>query len=125
MTKPCSIIVDVKSEYSSEYSEPENKRFVFVYHINIRNIGDRAAQLISRHWVITDGNGTVEEVMGDGVIGKQPVIAAGAAHQYQSYCELKTNVGYMQGSYQMLSEDGESFDAPVAAFTLAAPGALN
>jgi len=125
MAKLCSIVVDVESEYSSEHSETENKRFVFIYYINIRNIGDQAVQLISRHWVITDGNGMVEEVMGDGVLGEQPIIAAGSAHQYQSYCELETNVGYMQGSYQMLSEDGDVFDAPVLAFTLAAPRALN
>jgi len=121
----CPILVEVKAEYSDEHSQPEQDRFVFIYDINIRNIGDQAAQLLTRHWLITDGNGMVEEVMGDGVIGEQPVISPGAEHRYNSFCVLETPVGYMQGSYQMLSEDGETFDAPVQAFTLAAPGALN
>ncbi len=125
MTDCCSIVVGVNAEYSEEHSEPENQRFVFVYHIKIRNVGDQAAQLLSRHWLITDGNGRLEEVMGDGVIGEQPVILPGKTHQYESFCVLKTSVGYMQGSYKMLYKDGEAFDAPVAAFTLAAPGALN
>jgi len=125
MTETCPIIVDVKPEYSTEHSEPEQGRFVFIYYITIRNIGEQAAQLLSRHWVITDGNGLVEEVMGDGVIGEQPVISPGGAHQYNSFCVLQTNVGYMQGSYRMLSESGEVFDAPIPAFTLAAPGSLN
>jgi len=125
MTDVCPIVVDVKAEYSVEHSESEQNRFVFIYHITIHNAGDQAAQLLSRHWLITDGNGMVEEVMGDGVIGEQPMILPGKAHQYESFCMLETNVGYMQGSYQMLSKDGEAFDAQVPAFTLAAPGALN
>ncbi|MDQ6970903.1 MAG: Co2+/Mg2+ efflux protein ApaG [Mariprofundus sp.] len=119
------IIIEVKPEYSSEHSEPEQGRFVFVYYITIRNEGEQAAQLLSRHWLITDGNGMVEEVMGEGVIGEQPVIGAGDMHQYNSFCVLQTNVGYMEGSYRMLSEQGEIFDAPIPAFTLAVPGALN
>jgi len=125
MSESCSIIVDVKPEYSSEHSEPEQGRFVFVYYITIRNEGEQAAQLLSRHWLITDANGMVEEVMGEGVIGEQPVIAAGEMHQYNSFCVLQTNVGYMEGSYRMLSEQGELFDAAIPAFTLAAPGSLN
>ncbi len=125
MSAFCSIVVEVKAEYSDEHSQPEQNRFVFIYDIHIRNIGDQAAQLLTRHWLITDGNGMVEEVMGDGVIGEQPVIAPGAEHSYNSFCVLETNVGYMQGSYQMLSEAGETFDAPVPAFTLAVPGTLN
>ena len=125
MAEVCNIIVETRPEYSTEHSEPEQGRFVFIYYITIRNVGEQAAQLLSRHWIITDGNGLVEEVMGDGVIGEQPVIAPGQSHQYNSFCVLQTNVGYMEGSYRMLSEQGELFDAPIAAFTLAAPGALN
>jgi len=119
------IVIEVKPEYSSEHSEPEQGRFVFVYYITIRNEGEQAAQLLSRHWLITDGNGMVEEVMGEGVVGEQPVIGAGEMHQYNSFCVLQTNVGYMEGSYRMLSEQGEIFDAQVPAFTLAVPGTLN
>jgi len=125
MTDICPIVVEVKAEYSEEHSQPEQNRFVFIYDIHIRNIGDQAAQLLTRHWLITDGNGLIEEVMGDGVIGEQPVISPGGDHRYNSFCVLETPVGYMQGSYQMLSEGGETFEAPVQAFTLAAPGALN
>jgi len=120
-----AIVVEVKAEYSVEHSEPEQGRFVFVYYITIRNEGEQAAQLLSRHWLITDGNGMVEEVMGEGVVGEQPVIGAGEMHQYNSFCVLQTNVGYMQGSYRMLSEQGELFDAVIPAFTLATPGSLN
>ena len=125
MTKLNRIVVDVNVEYSSEHSEPDQARFVFIYYITIRNNADQAAQLLSRHWIITDGNGMVEEVMGEGVIGQQPVIPAGGSHQYNSFSVLQTNVGYMEGSYRMLSESGEMFDAPIPAFTLAVPGALN
>jgi len=125
MKESYSIVVDVKAEYSAEHSEPEKKRFVFIYEVHIRNIGDQAAQLITRHWLITDANGMIEEVMGDGVIGEQPVIPPATGYRYNSFCILETNVGYMQGGYQMLSEDGETFDVPVPAFTLAAPGTLN
>jgi len=125
MSENCSIVVDVKSEYSTEHSEPEQGRFVFVYYITIRNEGEQAAQLLSRHWLISDANGMVEEVMGEGVIGEQPVIGAGEMHQYNSFCVLQTNVGYMEGSYRMLSEQGELFDALIPAFTLAVPGSLN
>jgi len=120
-----AIVVEVKAEYSVEHSEPEQGRFVFVYYITIRNEGEQAAQLLSRHWLITDGNGMVEEVMGEGVVGEQPVIGAGEMHQYNSFCVLQTNVGYMEGSYRMLSEQGELFDAVIPAFTLATPGSLN
>jgi len=125
MTDSKRIVVDVNVEYFSEHSEPHQGRFVFVYYITIRNTADQAAQLLSRHWIITDGNGLVEEVMGEGVVGEQPVISAGASHQYNSFCVLQTNVGYMEGSYRMLSENGETFDAPIPAFTLASPGSLN
>jgi len=125
MNVDCPIVVEVNPEYSPEHSEPERNHFVFIYYISIQNRGNRSAQLISRHWVITDANGKVEEVRGDGVVGEQPVLAPGDEHCYNSFCVLETHVGCMQGSYMMLGEDGRSFDAPIPAFTLAVPGALN
>lgn len=125
MSEPCPIVVTVKSEYAPEHSDPEQGRFVFIYDIAIRNRGEQTVQLMSRHWLITDANGKVEEVRGDGVVGEQPVLASGDVHYYNSFCVLETNVGCMQGSYMMLGEDGLYFDAPIPAFTLAVPGVLN
>jgi len=125
MSVDCPIVVAVKPEYSPEHSEPEEKRFVFVYYVSIRNRGEQAAQLISRHWIISDARGKTQEVRGDGVVGEQPLLAPGDEHFYNSFCVLETNVGCMQGSYVMLGEDGLYFDAPIPAFTLAVPGALN
>lgn len=100
-------------------------RFVFAYTISIRNIGSVAAQLISRHWIITDGNGTVQEVRGLGVIGNQPLLKPGESFEYTSGCALSTPVGTMRGSYQMTAEDGTRFEAPIAEFTLAMPRVLH
>ncbi|MDQ6981959.1 MAG: Co2+/Mg2+ efflux protein ApaG [Mariprofundus sp.] len=125
MNVVCPVVVEVNPEYSPEHSEPEQNHYVFIYYISIQNRGRQAAQLISRHWVITDANGKVEEVRGDGVVGEQPVLAPGDEHCYNSFCVLETHVGCMQGSYMMLGEDGRYFDAPIPAFTLAVPGALN
>jgi len=119
------IEITVRPEYAGEHSAPEQGRFVFIYHISIHNTGDASAQLLRRHWIITDAEGRVEEVEGEGVIGQQPTIPAGGEHAYQSFCVLETPVGCMQGSYQMLGADGESFTADIAPFTLAAPGSLN
>ena len=98
---------------------------MFIYHISIRNDGTIPAQLISRHWLITDANGQVQEVEGEGVIGEQPVIPPGGEHRYNSFCVLETPVGCMEGSYQLIAEDGTAFEAPIPAFTLAVPGALH
>ncbi len=125
MKEDCPIVVEVNPEYSPEHSEPDQGRYVFIYYINIRNTGAQSAQLISRHWVITDANGKVEEVRGDGIVGEQPVLESDDEHFYNSFCVLETSVGCMQGSYMMLGEDGRYFDAPIPAFTLAVPGALN
>ncbi len=125
MKEDCPIVVEVNPEYSPELSEPDQVRYVIIYYINIRNTGAQSAQLISRHWVITDANGKVEEVRGDGVVGEQPVLESGDEHFYNSFCVLETSVGCMQGSYMMLGEDGRYFDAPIPAFTLAVPGAIN
>lgn len=120
-----SIAVDVQSRYLAEQSQPEENRFAFAYDVTIRNLGSQSAQLLSRHWIITDGNGHKQEVRGPGVIGQQPHIAAGASHSYSSGSLLGTTVGTMQGSYRMLAEDGSEFDAVIAPFRLAVPGALH
>ncbi len=125
MSESCPIVVTVRPEYAPEHSEPEQGRFVFIYYIRIQNKGEQGVQLVSRHWLITDAKGKVEEVRGDGVVGEQPVLAPGDEHDYNSFCVLETNVGCMQGSYVMVGEDGRYFDAPIPAFTLAVPGALN
>ncbi len=119
------IEVGVETRYLAEQSDPEQNRYAFAYTITISNHGELSAQLLSRHWLITDGDGKVQEVRGAGVIGEQPVIAPGAQHTYTSGTLLGTKVGSMQGSYQMLAEDGKRFDAAIAPFRLAVPGALH
>ncbi len=119
------IRVRVETCYVDDQSEPSADRYVFAYTIQIRNAGDIAAQLLSRHWVITDGNGKVQEVNGDGVVGEQPHLRPGEAFRYSSGAVLETPVGAMQGLYRMRSDSGHRFDAPIAPFTLAVPGLLN
>ena len=106
-------------------SSPRQSQYHFAYHITISNVGNQAARLVSRHWIITDAEGDVQEVRGEGVVGEQPVLQPGTAFEYTSYCPLKTNVGTMHGSYQMVRPDGETFEARIAPFTLAVPNALN
>lgn len=125
MAENSHVIVEVEPVYSSEHSAPHQGRFVFIYYIRIRNSGVQTVQLISRHWIITDANGQVEEVRGMGVIGEQPRIAPGGEHRYNSYCILETEIGCMQGSYLMLGDDGSHFDVPVPVFSLARPGVLH
>jgi ApaG protein len=125
MDQPYRIEVSVHSEYVEAQSQPEAQRFVFAYHVTIRNRGRHAAQLRSRHWVIVDGNGKVEEVQGLGVVGEQPAIAPDDEHRYDSFCVLETPVGAMHGHYRMIGEDGHAFDAEIPAFTLSVPGSLN
>jgi ApaG protein len=125
MRQPYHIEVSVRSEYMESQSQPEAQRFVFVYHVTIRNLGQHAAQLHSRRWEIVDGNGKAEEVKGVGVVGEQPMIAPGHAHRYDSFCILETPVGVMRGHYRMIGEDGHAFEAEIPAFTLAVPGSLN
>lgn len=120
-----SIAVDVQTRYLPEQSQPEENRFAFAYNVTVSNTGSQSAQLISRHWIITDGNGHKQEVRGPGVIGQQPTIAPGESHRYSSGSLLTTRVGTMQGSYRMLAEDGSEFDAAIAPFRLAVPGALH
>lgn len=119
------IDVSIATRYLLEQSQPQQNRFAFAYDVTIVNNGSLPAQLLSRHWVITDGNGQVQEVRGAGVIGEQPLIEPGASHSYSSGTLMATQVGIMQGSYQMVAEDGQRFEAPIAPFRLAVPGALH
>ncbi|MBF1802160.1 Co2+/Mg2+ efflux protein ApaG [Alloalcanivorax profundimaris] len=119
------IQVSVETEYLADQSDEENHRWVFAYHIRIRNRGDMTARLLTRHWVITDGEERTREVHGEGVVGEQPSIAPGQEYQYSSGAVLETEVGTMHGSYQMLAEDGTCFEADIPAFTLAVPRALH
>ena len=119
------IRVKVESEFIPERSDPQNGEFFFAYHVTIENRGNEPVRLLSRHWVITDGMGKEQEVRGPGVVGKQPRLAPGETFQYSSACPLTTQIGSMYGSYQMVTDGGETFDAEIAPFTLAIPGALN
>jgi ApaG protein len=98
---------------------------LFAYHIRVSNEGEETAQLVSREWIINDADGHVERVKGPGVVGEQPVLSPGEAFEYTSFCPLKTSVGSMHGSYQMVTAAGDAFDAVIAPFTLATPHALN
>ena len=117
--------VSVVTHYLADQSQPEQDRFAFAYTITVQNNGEIAAKLLSRHWVITDGDGHVEEVRGEGVVGQKPLIAAGESHTYTSGTVMTTKVGTMQGIYQMLADDGKRFDAIIKPFRLAVPGALH
>ena len=119
------IKVEVETAFLPEQSAPQDNRYVFSYTITIRNEGPVAARLLTRHWIITDSNGKVQEVRGDGVVGEQPHLKPGQGFRYSSGTVIETPVGAMQGSYQMEDDDGGRFDAPVAPFRLAMPGILN
>lgn len=119
------IRIQVATNYVDEQSEPDADRYVFAYTITICNDGNVAAKLMSRHWVITDANGKVQEVSGDGVVGEQPHLEPGERFRYSSGAVIETPVGAMQGLYRMVGPDGTSFDAPIAPFTLAVPGLLH
>jgi ApaG protein len=115
------IRVRVQSHYLADQSSPRDDRYVFAYTITISNESRSTAQLRTRHWIITDGRGTVEEVRGDGVVGEQPRLAPGQTFQYTSGCVLTTSIGTMQGTYRMWRDDGSYFDAQIAPFSLASP----
>ena len=115
------IRITVQSLYLADQSAPEQDRYVFAYTVAIKNEGPLPAQLKTRHWIITDGRGTVEEVRGDGVVGEQPRIMPGRHFQYTSGCVLTTPIGTMQGSYRMWRDDGTYFDAEIAPFSLMSP----
>ncbi len=118
------ISVEVETSYVDEQSDPNERRYVFSYTITIRNEGAVPARLLTRHWIITDANGKVQEVRGDGVVGEQPHLKPGQGFRYSSGAVLETPVGAMQGSYEMIDDDGQRFDAPIRPFRLAMPGIL-
>ena len=111
--------VDVESEYVSERSEPEDNNYFFAYRVRISNEGEETVQLLSRHWIITNADGRMEEVEGPGVVGKQPTLAPGESFEYTSFCPINTPIGTMHGTYQMVTDDGENFDVEIPPFTLA------
>lgn len=117
--------VDVETSYVPEQSDPGEQRYVFAYTITIRNIGEVPARLLTRHWVITDADGKVQEVRGDGVVGEQPHLKPGEGFRYTSGTMLETPVGSMQGSYHMLADDGVEFDTAITPFTLSVPHTLH
>lgn len=121
----CDIGIKVATAYVDEQSEPASDRYVFAYTITISNNGTVPARLVSRHWVITDANGKVQEVSGDGVVGEQPHLNPGEQFRYSSGAVIETPVGAMQGLYRMEADNGVNFDAPIPPFTLAVPGLLH
>jgi ApaG protein len=119
------ILVSARTQYLPDQSDEAAGRYVFAYTITLRNQGDVAAQLISRHWVITDAEQQVQEVRGLGVVGEQPLLKPGESYEYTSGTAIGTPVGTMHGSYQMVAADGTRFDAPIPAFTLSVPRVLH
>ena len=117
--------IAVATRYLDDQSEPEQDRYVFAYTISIRNAGRVPARLLSRHWVITDANGKVQEVEGEGVVGEQPWLRPGEDFEYTSGAVLETSLGTMEGSYAMVADDGTRFEAPIPAFTLTVPRTLH
>ena len=127
MTEKPSYTIDVQVEtrFVPDQSKPGDNRYVFAYTITLRNAGKLPARLLARRWMITDGNGKVEEVNGEGVVGEQPWMRPGDGFEYTSGAVLETPVGIMGGSYQMLADDGTEFDAPIPTFTLSIPRTLH
>ena len=119
------IEVDIETLYIEGESDPDKKRFVFAYTVTIRNVGETAAKLLTRHWVISDANGKVQEVQGDGVVGEQPHLKPGEGFQYTSGTMLETSMGTMGGSYMLITDDGEKFKAPIDDFLLTTPRTLH
>jgi ApaG protein len=119
------ITVVPKATYVDDQSDPSKNQYVFAYTITISNTGNIPAQLVSRHWIITDANGKVLEVKGLGVVGQQPLLKPGESFEYTSGTHLETPVGTMHGTYQMVAEDGQHFDAPIPSFTLSVPRVLH
>jgi len=123
--KRYDISVVTKAAYVADQSDPGKDKYVFSYTITITNTGDIAAQLVSRHWIITDGEHRVQEVKGLGVVGQQPLLKPGESFEYTSGASIPTAVGTMRGTYQMRAEDGQTFDAPIPPFTLSVPRTLH
>ncbi len=123
-----SIVVRAVSAYlpdESDLSNPYERKYVFAYHIEIENQGLRTVKLLSRHWWITDADRGVREVEGAGVVGQQPIIAPGEVFSYSSWCVMPTPLGWMRGTYSMLTAAGEAIEVPIPTFSLATPAALN
>jgi ApaG protein len=120
-----AIAVSAAVQYLAEQSDEAAGRYVFAYTITLRNTGSMAAQLISRHWIITDSQGLVQEVRGMGVVGAQPLLQPGETFEYTSGASIATSVGTMKGSYQMVASDGTRFEAPIPEFTLSVPRVLH
>jgi len=125
MTEKNKIIVESTPYFIAEQSAPEKGQYVFAYTITITNQGSVPAKLLNRHWLITDSNGKIQEVRGDGVIGEQPYLKPGEMFRYTSGAILETSVGTMQGQYAMCSDEGESFNAQIPKFTLSIPRTLH
>jgi ApaG protein len=123
--KRYEVQVSAKTQYLADQSDDAAGRYVFAYTITIRNVGNVTAQLISRHWIITDSQGLVQEVRGLGVVGAQPVLRPGESQEYTCGTAIASPVGTMRGSYQMAAEDGNRFDAPIPEFTLSVPRVLH
>lgn len=119
------INVEIMPAYIADQSDPSNDHYVFAYTVTIRNEGNKPARLLTRHWIITDGDGQVQEVHGEGVIGEQPRLSPGEYFEYTSGTFMNTPVGTMHGSYQMITDSGETFDAEIPNFTLAVPNTLH
>ncbi|HEU0277223.1 MAG TPA: Co2+/Mg2+ efflux protein ApaG [Rhodanobacteraceae bacterium] len=123
--EPYAVEVDVEPRYVPEQSKPESNRYVFGYAITLRNLGVLPARLQTRHWIITDANGKVEEVRGEGVVGEQPRLQPGEAYVYTSGAALETQVGTMRGEYRFHADDGTDFDVPIPEFVLSVPRTLH
>jgi ApaG protein len=124
-SKRYEITVSPKVTFLAEQSDPDRNHFVFAYTITVTNTGSVAAQLVSRHWIITDGEHRIQEVKGLGVVGQQPLLKPGESFEYTSGASIPTAVGTMRGTYQMRAEDGQTFDAPIPPFTLSVPRTLH
>jgi ApaG protein len=124
-SKKYEIAVSAVPQYIPDQSDPEKERYVFAYTITIENVGSVPAQLISRHWIITDASDDVQEVRGLGVVGQQPLLKPGEKFEYTSGCQLDTPVGTMRGAFQMTADDGTQFEAVITEFTLAIPRVLH
>ncbi|MBT3204994.1 MAG: Co2+/Mg2+ efflux protein ApaG [Gammaproteobacteria bacterium] len=120
-----NIQIDVVTQYIEDQSRPEQDYFVFAYTITILNRGDEPVKLLNRHWIITDSNQKIQEVRGEGVVGEQPYLKPGEQFAYTSGSVLETSVGTMQGSYELRTDDGSTFDAPINAFVLSTPRVLH
>lgn len=124
-SKRYEITVSTRVTFLAEQSDPDKRHFVFAYTITVTNTGSVTARLVSRHWIITDAEQRVQEVKGQGVVGKQPVLRPGESFEYTSGTSIATPVGTMRGSYAMVAEDGFAFDAPIPPFTLSVPRTLH